>query len=283
MTFRPNSSRTLRRLFVLGAVAGGVWVALLFPRRKLAQVGRAPLERQTSFSEEKNRSHGMQRVAEPSALASAPVEAEHRVQLEKMAAADPAAAVADALRETDSEIRQRSLLAILRAWAAVEPDDAARAALAWPGSDRSEPIAAVLAGVARRPRDALRLGAFFCREDPSWAPEHGRALIAALSEEGHFAAAVSFAVAGEPDVGDEERSKWIKAAFAGWAEQEPRLAALAATSDLPESGLQEEALLAVVARWRRATPGGPEKFLAQLPFGSERSAFRAALAATASQ
>jgi hypothetical protein len=201
--------------------------------------------------------------------------------LVKLAASDPPHALSEALRETDLERRQRLIMAVLKAWAAVEPDAAARAALVWPANDRVEPVAAVFAGVAQRPEDALRLGTFFCREDPAWAPEHGRALIAELTQAGHFSAAVSFALTGGAEVEGEERCKWLTAAFAGWAQREPQLAALAATSDLPESGMQAEALLAVVSRWRRLNPGGPEKFLTQLPPGPERAALTAALAMTA--
>lgn len=215
--------------------------------------------------------------------AAPPRDSETPTALGKLASRDPGQALAEALRETDPERRQRLITTILTAWAAVDPDAAARAAISWPGSDRVEPVAAVLAGVAQRPDDALRLGTFFCREDPGWAPEHGRALIAVLSGAGHFSAAVSFALAGGSEVEGEERSKWLTAAFAAWAQHEPRLAALAATSDLPESGMQEEAVLAVVARWRRLNPGGLEKFIAQLPAGPERTALSTALAATSAQ
>jgi hypothetical protein len=194
---------------------------------------------------------------------------------------DPAQALAEAVQETDPELRRKRILAILRAWAAVEPDAAALAALEWPAENRMEPIAAVLAGVAtQNPDDALRLGTFFCREDPAWAPEHGRALIAELSQAGQFSAAVGFALAGGASVDGEERNKWLTTAFAGWAQREPQLAALAATSDLPESGMQQEALISVVSRWRQLNPDGPEKFLQQLPPGPERTALATALAAT---
>ena len=98
-------------------------------------------------------------------------------QLANPTASDPAEAFAKALRETDPERRQRLILATLQAWAAVEPDAAARAALTWPEGNRLQPVMAVLTGVAQRPDDALRLGIFFCREDPAWAPEHGLALL----------------------------------------------------------------------------------------------------------
>jgi hypothetical protein len=200
---------------------------------------------------------------------------------ETLSAFDPGQALVEASREADPELRRKRILAILRAWAAIEPDAAARAALEWPADDRVEPIAAVLAGVAtRKSDDALRLGALFCREDPDWAPEHGRALITELSKAGAFSAAVSFALAGGNTVDGEERNKWLGAAFAGWAQREPQLAALAAANDLPETGMQQEALITVVAHWRRLNPDGPEKFLAQLPAGTERTALATALAAT---
>ncbi|HEX2854174.1 MAG TPA: hypothetical protein VHO24_13135 [Opitutaceae bacterium] len=202
------------------------------------------------------------------------------VAIAKLAANDPAAALAEAVRETDPELRQRLVNAVLKAWAAKEPDAAARAALTWPGADRVGPIAAVLEGVASRPSDALRLGTFFCREDPAWAPEHGRALIAALSEAGQFSAAVSFALVGGAEVEGEDRNKLLTAAFAGWSQREPQLAAIAATSDLPEEGMRQEALIAVMANWRRLTPDAAEKFVEQLPPGPERTALVAALAAT---
>jgi hypothetical protein len=198
----------------------------------------------------------------------------------KRAATDPAAALATALRETDPELRQLLVNAVLKIWASTEPDAAARAALTWPGSDRVGPIVAVLEGVATRPGDALRLGIFFCREDPAWAPEHGRALIKALSDAGQHSAAVSFALVGGAEVEGEDRNKLLTAAFAGWAQREPQLAAIAATSDLPEEGMRQEALIAVLKHWRQLNPGAPEKFLEQLPPGPERTALVAALAAT---
>lgn len=196
---------------------------------------------------------------------------------------DPGKALVDAAREADPELRRKRVLAILREWAASEPDAAARAALAWPADDRLDPIAAVLAGVAtRNSDDALRLGTFFCQEDPDWAPEHGRALIAELAKTGAFSAAVSFALAGGNTVDGEERNKWLSAAFSGWAQREPQLAALAAANDLPETGMQQEALITVVSQWRRLNPQGPEKFLEQLPPGAERTALATALKATSS-
>jgi hypothetical protein len=81
-------------------------------------------------------------------------------------------------------------------------------------------------------------------------------------------------------VGGEERNKWVVAAFAGWAQREPQLAALAAVNDLPESGMQQEALIAVVANWRRINPEAPKRFIASLPSGPERTALAALADAT---
>jgi hypothetical protein len=201
--------------------------------------------------------------------------------LEKKEASDPARTLELALHEQDPIRRHQRIMLILRDWAAVDPDAAARAALAWPANDRVDPVAAVLAGVAGRSEDALRLGTFFCREDPAWAPEHGGTLITALSQAGQFSAAVSFALVGGAEVGGEERNKWLVTAFADWAQREPQFAVLAAASDLPDSSMREEALIAVMKSWRRSNPDAPEKFVALLPASPERTALRAALAATA--
>jgi hypothetical protein len=213
-------------------------------------------------------------------LPTKPGEADQAAPSTKPVVFDPAQALAEAVRESDPQLRRTRIMSVLREWAAIEPDAAARAAMAWPGSDRVDPVAAVFGGVAGRPDDALRLGTFFCREDPAWAPEHGRALIDALAQAGQFSAAVSFALVGGAEVDGEERNTCLTTAFAGWAQHEPQLAALAATSDLPENGMQQEALIVVVSRWRKLNPEGPEKFLAQLPPGRERNALAAALAAT---
>lgn len=214
----------------------------------------------------------------------APVSASGEKPGQKMAApVDPAEenieqALAEAKREADPVRRQRLVLAALRRWAAVDPDAAAKAVLPWPNGFRLEAAAAVLAGAAQRPDDAVRLGIFFCRQDPGWAPEHGRAVIAALAEAGQFPAAVSFALVGVAEVDGEERNKWLMTAFAGWAQREPQFAALAAT-DLTDGGMRHEALRIVVSGWRKVSPDAPEKFLASLPLGPERTALAAGLAA----
>jgi hypothetical protein len=276
----PRRTSLARRFLPLIVVAVGVFMgARFFPRSRpetLRSTSPAPAVPDVALASP--RQNSPEHRVDP-AMAEPPIDRETG-QLAKLAATDPAQALAEALREADPVRRQQRVMAVLKAWAAVDPDAAAHAALAWPGSDRIEPVAAVLAGVAGRPADALRLGTFFCREDPGWAPEHGRTLINALSQAGQFSAAVSFALAGGAEVEGEERNKWLAAAFAGWAQREPQLAALAATSDLPATGMQQEALIAVVSNWRRLNPDGPEKFIAQLPAGPERTALTTALAAT---
>lgn len=267
-----DRSRLPRKIALVLAVACGVWVgARFFPPAAVRPTSGASVEATTAPASPRE---GI------STAASTPARVDDQPPLSPaLTAAEAANIYAAALREPDPVERQRLVLAALRRWAAVDPDAAARATLSAPPGSRLKMVTAVLAGVASRPDDVVRLGIAFCRNDPGWAPDYGRTVIAALAEVGQFPAAVSFALVGVAEVDGEERNKWLLTAFDGWAQREPSLAARAAM-DLADGGMRHEALQVAVTAWRKATPDGPEKFIEKMPAGPERAALAAGLAAT---
>jgi hypothetical protein len=203
-------------------------------------------------------------------LGTAGNDAELATEFEALIVADPARALAAALRETDAARRTSLIQAILLLWAETDPTAAAAKARALPDAERAVGVAAVLAGASGRPDVAVRLAVEFCRDDPALASGHGYALIAALGRTGEFRAAIRFALGEESAADGEDRNKWLKAAFAQWAAQNPT-AAMAAIQELPGAGSRFEALESIAANRVHTDPAGLAATLRHLPPGPERS------------
>ena len=197
-------------------------------------------------------------------------DAELAEEFEALIIADPARALARARRESDATRRTSLLQAILLLWAEIDPSAAAAQARALPDEERAVGVAAVLAGVSNQPNIAVRLATEFCRDDPALASEHGYALIAALGRTGEFRAAIRFAVDADGAVEGEDQNKWLKAAFAQWAAQNPT-AAMAAIQELPGAGPRFEALEAIATKRVRIDPAALAVALHNLPVGPDRS------------
>ncbi len=184
--------------------------------------------------------------------------------LEDLAAEDSTRALALAGAESDAQLREKLLHAVLRVWAGAAPEAAARGAFALPEAERVAAMAAVFAGAAGRPDDAVDLACRLCQYDPARAGGYGEALISALSQNGEDGAAVRFALAAAPAGEGEERLKWLQSAFGDWARREPELAALASLR-LPDAGARFEALMAVIPHWVQIDPAGAASVMQELP------------------
>lgn len=143
--------------------------------------------------------------------------------------------------EAPAASRAELQLSALALWAETDPVGAALAARSLPLGDRSEAVAAVLAGASRQPDEVRALGEAFCQDDPVLSQEHGYALIAALGRGGHYAQALDFALATDAFADADTRTKWTKDLFSRWAENDPA-AAYAAANRLTAEGLRFEAL-----------------------------------------
>jgi hypothetical protein len=197
-------------------------------------------------------------------------EVELAAEFEALILENPARALASARRETDAARRTSLIQMILLLWAESDPAAAAAQARALPDEERALGVAAVLAGVSNQTEVAVRLATEFCRDDPALASEHGYALIAALGRTGEFRAAIRFAVGAEAAVEGEDQNKWLKAAFAQWAAQNPA-AAMAAIQELPGGGPRFEALDAIATNRVLTDPAGLAAALRNLPVGPDRS------------
>jgi hypothetical protein len=215
-----------------------------------------------------NRSAPTPRLIRCQNLAAQPPSPEREIALiaalEDLAAADPTQALALAGAESDAQLRQKLLYAVLRFWAGVAPEAAARGAFALPEAERGAAMAAVFAGAAGPADDVVRLACRLCQCDPVRAGDYGEALISALSEKGEDGAAVRFALAAAPAEEGEERVKWLQSAFSNWAQREPELAALASFR-LPDAGARFEALMAVIPHWVQIDPTGAASVVRTLP------------------
>lgn len=190
-------------------------------------------------------------------------------EFEALVVADPQRALTYAQRE-DEPRRTCLIQTIFVLWSESDLGSAIAQARTLPDTQRATAVAVVLAGMADRPEDAVKLGTEFCRRDPALALEHGYALIATLGRVSDFRRAVRFAAEARDLVTDEERTKWLKAAFAQWSAENPA-SALAAIQELPESGARFEALEAIAAQRVRSDPAGLVATLRQLPAGADRS------------
>jgi hypothetical protein len=167
--------------------------------------------------------------------------------------------------------RDAALADALQQARATSADDAERQFLALHPTDRMAVAAATLAKAASRSADeAVREAIRFCDEDPDYALDHGRALIAVLADHGHFNAALDFVVA-EDNNGwlGENGHKWLSSLFTLWATSAPERAAEAALASAGP-GRRSEALQIVAAAWAKTNPAAAANFAVQLPDDTDR-------------
>lgn len=188
---------------------------------------------------------------------------------QKLAARSPAEELAEAQRETDPEKRAARLRAALQAWARLAPDAATKWVLTRPPEERLVDASVVLVALADRPKEVVRIGHRFCKEDPTFVREHGNSVLTVLTASGEFDQAVNFASLGGP-----ERNEWVARTFAGWTELAPTAAARAALAFE-----NDDAISVVFATWAAQNPKAAARFTSAQ--GDQPTVHRAALQALA--
>lgn len=172
--------------------------------------------------------------------------------------------------EPDHGFRKGLVCIALMLWAETDSAAAAGAAETLPYADRSEGVAAVLAGASARPEEALALAEGLCARDPELYPDHGYSLVSALGGAGRFDLALRFAREERAGVDEDTRSKWLKAVFAAWAAKEPG-AALGALQRLEGENQRFEALDSYASARAKGDPVGLAETLRAMPEGPERN------------
>lgn len=171
-----------------------------------------------------------------------------------------------ALAEPTLRLREFFRNAVLRGWAAVDPDAALAFAMHLSGTDNRPAITAVLVGAAQTPENAIRLAGQLTLDGSPLAKEYGVMAIAALGEAGAFAAAARFAADGPLA----SRDEWLNEAFARWSQHDPE-AALRAFEGLTDAAKRGDALQGLVNGWAEANPVGLAEYALRLPAGAERA------------
>ncbi|MFT3870957.1 MAG: hypothetical protein QM715_21090 [Nibricoccus sp.] len=197
-------------------------------------------------------------------------EADLAVEFETLVAVNPARALELARHEKDLQRRNHLVSLILLLWAESDPVPAASKAGSLPPEERREAVAAVLAGASKNPTTALQLAHDFCRKDRELSLEHGYSLVNIMGQIGKFRLAVDFAAEAAAGAESEEASKWLKAAFAQWAQRDPATA-MAALHELAAPSLRFEALDALAAGRIGLDPAGLAEALRKLPPGEDRN------------
>lgn len=187
--------------------------------------------------------------------------------LEELARTDPQHALELVARENNWRLREQLRDATLRGWAATKPDAAADWALAVRPEDRRNAMAAVLAGAAENPTEAVRLALRVCAADPEPAGDYGHAAIAGLVERGSYVEAVQFGQA----VGPEKFPFLLRSAFYQWAQRDPA-DALAALETVDDPGLRQQARAEVFNGWARADSRALAQYALTLSDATDRAA-----------
>lgn len=256
--------------FILGRFTAAPPPALpsLLPAT-VASVAAAPVPPYDSDSRAENESDWERRwqklAAEPSSTAN---ENSRALLLRDLAVRDPETALRIAQAEPTWRRRGILIRGALRGWAAVAPEAAVR----WVQDhlrvgERRAAIEETIAGAINQPKEAVRVIAALCREDPLLASDHATALIAALNNAGDFEAGAEFAAAAPP----EYRAHTLSTAFYAWAQHNPTQA-LAAANRFPDAVDRDRALQSLVSGWAMSDPATLLDYASNLPAGEIRAA-----------
>ena len=193
--------------------------------------------------------------------------------LEAFARTDPQRALELAQAEGNWRLRAILRAAALRGWASVAPDAAGDWALTVRAEERREAVAAVLAGAANNPDEAVRVALRLCTADPEPAGDYGHAAVDSLADAGAFEAAVKFGA----EIGADKFPFLLKSAFFQWAQHQPDRA-LAALAKITDPSLHDQAFGQVAFGWAKADARALATYALTLPPGEKRTrAFAEAL------
>lgn len=186
--------------------------------------------------------------------------------LTRLAATDPARALALARSAPTPRQRELYLQAVLRGWAGQAPRDAADWVVAKvPPSERRVAVEALVQGALSDPDSALATLDHIRAADPLLAGDHGNTLVAELVNLGRFDLATRYAASGPP----EHRAWWLATAYGRWAQYAPR-DALASLSAHQDPAVREAAAQGLIAGWAASDPAGLVASANEIPDGPLR-------------
>lgn len=237
------------------------------PPRREATAGRVQVASRTRLarSSDDARPEPSGRTTRETPPAPDPV-AEMASALEDLAHEAPRRAMALALGEGDSVLRQEFRDAVLRGWASVDPDEAAAWAMALPDGEHHLALEPVFAGAARQPARAVALGGRLAARDPTLAGDFGQLLITALADAGELGAAARFAAEAD----SENLPALTNLAFAKWAAQQPEQA-LQAFDAIAAPEERQAAWQGLMSGWSEVNPAALADYLVRLPSGAART------------
>jgi len=187
-------------------------------------------------------------------------------ELEQLAKTQPEQALQRALAERNLSLRAQLRLAVLRGWAATNPEAAAEWAIGRSVTEREGCFEALMAGASAQSAAAEKIALMFSARESDRAPEYTLALVDALGEVGSFRDAVKF-VSELPATTQPLQA--MNRAFSLWAAHDPERAAKAIDS-IAEASMREEAFRGFVIGWAEADPAALAKYAVELPAGDRR-------------
>ena len=184
----------------------------------------------------------------------------------RQVARSPVQAMLWAQAQAEAGLRQRMILAVLRAWGEVDPRSAVNWALAQANDVRETDLRAVLTGAIRQPKITMDLLRQWLARDPDAGGFYAELFTRALGAAGDFQAAVQFLNTAPTGTVAES----FKAVFSLWMQSQPQ-AALQAVDSISDPSMRALAFHTVVGDWSPANPGGLAAYAAALPPGADRS------------
>lgn len=182
-----------------------------------------------------------------------------------MVGRSPERGIAWARSQSDEELRERLLSAVVRAWGELNPAAAVDWALVQGDSERQADLEAALAGAVKQPQLALAIVRDRLQSDPDDAAACGTALVGALNNAGQFQTALEFANDGPPDF----RADWMTAAFHRWGASQPQ-DAMGALDAIADQELRGTAFRAMADGWSASDPSALATYAMSLPQGQNR-------------
>ena len=188
--------------------------------------------------------------------------------LRELAVTDPDRALALAKQETNFRVQQALLGAALGGWATVDP----KGPMSWAvehlfdAERRSAVESIIAAGSSVRRDETIQAINALCEKDPAMSDDYGRMLIASLSGNSDFEAAMNFATASTTA----HRDYWLGAALYSWSQYRPQEAAQA-LKKITDPAAYNEAVHGLILGWSSNDPSSLVKFAEQLPAGPARS------------
>jgi hypothetical protein len=183
-----------------------------------------------------------------------------------LVARSPVQAMVWAQAQAQAALRQRMILAVLRAWGEVDPRSAVHWALARTRDVRETDLRAALTGAVNQPKIAMDLLCELLAEDPDSGGFYAETFTRALGAEGKFQEAIQFL--NQAPAGTVADS--VRAIFSLWMQRQPQ-AALAAVDAITDPQMRALAFRTAAASWNPNNPAGLAAYAQTLPEGEDRT------------